>query len=350
MKLRLLTLPLGALALAAVSSAQFANQTLAVVLLDGNGAAPTGLGVQTRLANFAKTGTGQTPITTVTLPQFNSGTATSEGFLQSDGANPFNLYLTGYTSAVTSGTINGSSAATNARVITQFNALTGAITTTTLGANDFDAGSPRSAVYVNNTLYAAGAGAATGDQRLLQGTPGATFGGTQDLTAVAGATATLRVTHVQAGTVYASAAANIYSFNGTTQSTIFSTTTPGFTSAYDFRFADANTLYITDDSASGGLFRSVRDASTGLFGAATKVGTVGALRGLAFDGSTLYATSATGTSIYSIDPTSGAFTTLATAGTGQVFRGVEVVPEPATMAAMALGLGALAARRRRKSA
>ena len=349
MKLRSLTLTIAGLALAAVSSAQFADQTLAVVLLDGNGSAPTAAGVQTRLANFAKTGTGQTPISTVLLPQFNSGTATSEGFLQSDGANPFNLYVGGYTAAVATG-VAASSSASNPRVVTQFNALTGAITTTTLGANDFDANNIRSAVYVNNTLYAAGAGAAGSDFRLIQGTPGAAFGGTQDLTATPGATATLRVTHVQEGTVYASAAANIYSFSNGTQTSIFGTNPTGFTGAYDFRFADANTLYISDDTASGGLFRAVRNTGTGLFGTATRVGTIAGLRGLAFDGTTLYGTTPTGNQILSIDPATGATTILATAGTGQIFRGVEVVPEPATMAAMALGLGALAARRRKKSA
>lgn len=171
-----------------------------------------------------------------------------------------------------------------------------------------------------------------------------------DLSPLAGVTGTPRLLRVLDGTVTYATSSNIFVHDGSVATSVFATT-PTLAGIVDFRFTDSDTLYLADESSTnGGLYRSLRQAN-GLFGTPTLVGGSGGLRSLAFDGTTFYATSSatTNNNLLTINPITGARTTLASAGTNRAFRGVEVVPEPATMAAMALGLGALAARRRRRN-
>lgn len=139
-------------------------------------------------------------------------------------------------------------------------------------------------------------------------------------------------------------------------------------STYDFFFADANTLYLTDDDttalASGGLQKWVFNGTTwAKVWTLLPAGTIGfrSITGVVDDagGVQLYMISALGSgtaanaimgvsdSLLSITAPGGA-TTLATAGANQVFRGIEFTPVPAPGTAALLGLGGLFAARRRR--
>lgn len=137
-------------------------------------------------------------------------------------------------------------------------------------------------------------------------------------------------------------------------------------SAYDFYFADANTLYVADDDntapATGGLSKWVFSAnvwtklwsvnpanSTGLRSLTGVVNADGSVQLYGIDSNTssrLVGLLDTGST-----PVSASFSILATSPANQVFRGVDFAPTviPTPAAVVLLGLGGLAAARRRRA-
>ncbi len=321
-------LALLASALPALSGAQtFANGTLAVVTISNGG--------EVSLLNFARTGTGQTGTNQVALPLF-LGTSAWEGALTSDGSNPGRLAVAGLSS----------SASSAPRRVVQFDAATGGIVHADLGAVGETV---HSAQIVGNALYVGGASGAFGGA--FNGTA---TGGSASTTGI-GASSYRSIQNL-GGTIYASRDNMIVTISGgveTQTGVVLPTTTGGGAGAGttfpgmagDFVLADANTLYIA--GGRGDLYRSVRSGSGGAFGTPTHLRTP-SIAHLAFDGTTLYATTTASSvsQLIAIDPATGSTTVLATAGANRSFRGVEVVPEPGTL--LALSLGGLALLRRRK--
>jgi hypothetical protein len=151
---------------------------------------------------------------------------------------------------------------------------------------------------------------------------------------------------------------------------------PGMTdavtvSSWDYVFGDATTLYVTDDSPSatvGGVQKWMFDGTN--WNLKYRMFTDGTLnfgaRGLAgrpdgLGNFILYTTTNEGTNgsnnrlMTIADPLSATtlgsqvFTQLATAGANFAFRGVDIVPEPGSLAALAGAATLLGLRRRRKS-
>lgn len=341
--------------LAALSSAQttFANQTLAVVAVGDDGATLSPQGNQLSLRNYAKSGAGQSPLATVLLPIYTSTGTNAQARLNSDGSSPFKLTVSGYASVAASGTPAGST--TIARRVAQFDAATGAVTYADLGSA-YSGAAFYSAQIVGNTLYTAGGAGGVG---YLSGTyNGGTNGGQASLTPVSGLAATTGISAILlnlGGTLYAGSyqngAGDVVALSGGGAGTsIFGGNATGLSGVAptDFVFTDANTLYM---ATGAGLYRATRTGGAGAFDTATKVGSITGLFDLAWDGTTLFGTTAQirNNALLSINPADGSFVTLATSGNNNAFRGVEVVPEPATLAALGLGTAALLRRRRRSA-
>jgi hypothetical protein len=135
----------------------------------------------------------------------------------------------------------------------------------------------------------------------------------------------------------------------------------GTWSPYDFTFtkdsANNDVMYVADDGASsvnGGLLKFTKNGG-GTYDFAYRITTSATgLRGIGVVGGKIYATTDTGKNIFEITDGGSAalssFSSIATAGTNENFRGLEVVPEPASFAVLGLGLLGLAVRRKRSKA
>jgi hypothetical protein len=360
-----------ALSLASAGAfAQFAEQSIAVVAVGTDGTTLANTGNEAHLLNFSTTGARLT--TTNPTGVFLSGTATSEGTLnlEQSGLREFtgavrNLWIGGYQSTGT-GSLAGSTSPVGIR-IRSFDAVTG-----TFGASTDIA---RSLVATGNNMRSVHS--VNGKRVTSAGTGGVRYNDTTDAT-VSGTQisthANTRVSQIWGGNMFystgstAPTAISIYrnatsATDGSTAVDILATKPLGTFSPYDFAFANGGSvLYVASDTnAATGLLRFDRNVNnTYDFAYAISVANAGGATisgarhlGIGNDG-TIYVTTATtndlsSNHILSIIDTGASSTTtlLATSNAGERFRGLEVVPEPASMIAIGIGIAGLASRRRK---
>jgi len=368
---------LGIAILAICSAAAIAGPitagNLVVVQVGDGSAALSSAGTAGFLKEFTVAGT---PVQSIALPTaasagvnqlVYSGTATSEGFLTLS-ANGQYLTTAGY--ATNPGTATITTSTTIGRVAGRVD-LSGNVDTTTVLAATVDGsiGNPRSIVSNDGSQFWVGSSAG--------GVRYTTYGSTGGSTQIASTPANMRVVNISGGQLYVSSASNPLFGVGTvgtglpTTSGQTVTLLPGFPTAagpsnYDYVFADANTLYVADDSATGGLQKWVLSGGSWSLKYTLNAGLTAAtgIRGLAGVNvagvATFYATSSSGTNANNLVTISdvvantvlpaSTFVTLATAPANTAFRGVELipisVPEPASLALLTLA-GVITASRRR---
>jgi hypothetical protein len=300
-----------------------------------------------------------------------SFTATSEGSLTLSPNGAF-LGFAGYRTGT-----NGSG---TDRVIGRVDAATGTVdTSTTIPVGEGYVGNNiRGAVWDGNQYWSSGTGSSSSG-----GTRTGTFGSTSGSVQVSSTVTNTRVVNIFNGQLYTSTMSGAFRGVNTvgtglpTTSGQTTTLLPGFDpatgspqSAYAFFFTDANTLYVADDRVSGvgGIQKWTFDGTDWNFQYSTLLATSGdagaGARGLYVSGGVIYATSSepgsttgTGNRIVSLTDTGTSFssvTTLVTAGTNTVFRGIVVaVPEPGSLLLCGLagvGFAGAAIRRYRKRA
>ncbi len=282
----------------------------------------------------------------------NSGTATSEGFLNLSSNGQF-LVHAGYRAIPGTASVVTSAAA---RVISRV-ALSGGIDTTTALTDAYLASSVRSVATVDGTQFWVGG---TGSPTTSAGVRFVSGVGQSTSTQLSSTVTNNRVVNIFNGQLYTGSASGAFlgvSTVGTglpTTSGQVTTLLPGFSavtgnSTYDYFFADNSTLYVADDrtTTAGGIQKWVLSSGTWTLqytlNPATGVGCRG-LSGVVNGGTTtLYATTtqATGNALVSVtDAGPGAaspFTTVANAGTNRIFRGVRFIPVSCTAAQIASG-------------
>jgi hypothetical protein len=288
------------------------------------------------------------------LPIACSGSASSEGNLQLSPDGRW-LTCTGYASAPGLASVASTASALTPRVVARIG-LDGSTDTSTSITNAFSSNNVRSAVTSNGTDFFV-AGANSGIQHAVLG---------------ASTSAALHVTNPQNVRTVAiwnqqlycsSSAQGFYSVSqvGTGVSTSGGQTVaalPGLpaassASAYDFFFADPQTLYLADDrttGGAGGIQKYTESGGAWMFqytlNPATTIGCRG-LTGLVRNGvTTLYCTTTTTSTndllaIVDNGPSS-TFTTVATAATNTVFRGLRLVAPSSYVTRIPHGCGALA--------
>lgn len=289
-----------------------------------------------------------------------SGSATSEG--QMNASAGF-LALAGYSDpAGTTSIANTSSVRRVAVFDNAANGGLGGVTYTDLPAGIHTGNNIRSAYTTDgSTLLTTGG---VGGYRSTNGGTATQLGTTANTRVIKMVGSTI-FGSTSSGTTASGSPKGIYSLSGGTQTNILDT--GDASSAYDFELYSENSsdyILVADDrsTATGGglqIWKSGLLVRTFALPATTS-----GLRSLAirnWDDNGVLKTSVFGianaTKIVgltfdrgTLEGTTSSFSELATAGTGTVFRSIEVVPEPASMAALALGIAGIAARRRRKKA
>lgn len=341
-----LALPL--LAFAALSSAQIQSGRLAVVQIGDGSAALGSTGVVTRIIGIDKaTGAITTEQINLTFNGTNgivlTGNTTGEGGFASTAAGNAG-FIGGY--GVPIGTGSLSNLATK-RVV-RFDYTTGALVEQDLTV----AGQVRGTSSVNGTDFSL----STGSAGVVNGTLGSS-----SFTSASTETNTRFLSHANGVTYYSTSQGGTNLIKeafpgGATLITLGSTVTADFALT-----GDGLTLYVGSDSATaGGIFRFTRTSTSGSWDAGTRIFT-SPIRHLALEEvagqHNLYGSFRTGgtSAIQGFFNTATATSVTAawttTNPTNTAFLGVDLVvqgvPEPATLTA--LGLGALALLRKRRS-
>lgn len=294
----------------------------------------------------------------------NSGTATSEGFL-TRSVDGFYLTLAGYDAALGTASVAGTTSAAVNRVVGVLDLL-GTIDTLTALGDAYNTNNIRSAVTTGDgRIWTSGTGSPTTSASVRF----TNLGGTTSVQLSTMLTNT-RVVNIYDGQLYTSSASSTYhgvsvvgiGLPDTGGQTV--TLLPGFPSTsgpspYDFYFASADTLYVADDRtpANGGgiqkwqlisgtwtLLYTLTDGVSGCRGLTGTQDSRGAV--------VLYATTGetTANRLVTVTDTGpgSVFTTLATAPTNQIFRGVDFTPIPEPSSLLLIVLGALGFGLRRR--
>jgi hypothetical protein len=351
---------IAALASAALAQAPFTTGNLVVVRVGDGATALTNGSAATFLDEYTPTGTLVQSLAMPTAPSglnqpfSNSGTATSEGFLNVS-SNGLYLTLAGYAAAPGVAAVAQTTASATPRVVARVD-FSGAIDTTTTLTDGYNGaagsnGNIRSVASDDGLqFWTAGTGVSNSGIRYV------TLAGSTSVGINTGAPFNTRVAGIYAGNLFTTSASTVYQGVcqvGTGLPTLTGTITllNGFPtatgpSAYDYFFADPDTLYVADDRSlalGGGIqkWTLVGGVWTLQYTLATPAGCRG-LTGRKFNGvTTLYATTSTGTLVSGDDTGAGAtFTTLATAGTNTAFRGVRLLGRPSTLQRLPVGCGA----------
>jgi hypothetical protein len=264
-----------------------------------------------------------------------SGTATSEGYmnLSSDGQY---FVLGGYDAAVGTASVPSTMGSAVNRVVARVD-LNGQIDTTT-AINMYSGGNLRSVTSVDGTSF--WTGGSNGSVRYV-GSLGATTS-----TQLSTSGTNMRVVTIFDGQLYVSSASNPLSGVNTVGTGLPTTSgqtialLPGMSSGvaptFDYFFADSDTLYVTDEGAGIQKWKRTSGTWSLLYNLTPASGGFRGLTGTVSGGiATLWGTSTAGAqnSVVSVTdvlsqttPSGATFTTVATAGSGTVFRGLRYLP------------------------
>ncbi len=352
--------PLSVLSLltaAALSQAPLTIGNIFVVRV-GDGLAPlTNGAVATFVEEYTSTGTfvQSIPMPTAVVganqPLTNAGTSTSEGFLNLS-ANGQYLTLAGYSALPGTLAIVATPSLTTPRVIGRIS-LTAAIDTSTTITDGYSAGNIRSVVSGDGTNFWT-----SGNASANAGVRFATLGGSTTVGINAGAPSNTRVAGIYNGQLYTTSSSTGYysvcsvgvgvpTVGPATISVLTGLPVTVGPSAYDFWFADPQTLYIADDrvvASNGGIHKYALVAGTWTLQYIMQApGTAGCrgLSGWKQNGvTTLWAT--TGSQLVSvIDVGVGSVvTSLAAAPTNTAFRGVRYLGKATTLQRLPATCGA----------
>ncbi len=308
-----------------------------------NASQPVFLDEYTTAGAFVQTIALPTAVVGNNNPITNSGTATSEGYLNVSADGQY-LTQAGYGVAPGLASVASTTSTTAPRVVARVD-LNGNVDTSTLlnGDTSYSANNIRSAVSNDGQeFWTAGTAGANPDAGVRYVAALGAHTSTQISTTVTNT----RVIGIFAGQLYTSSASGSFKGVNTVGSGLPTTSgqtitlLPGFPSTspsqYDYFFADANTLYVAEDGASGatggiekwtqsgGTWTRQYTLTTGLgFGCRGLCGSV--VGGTA----TLFATTieaSSNTLVSVVDAGAGSlFTTLATASTSEVFRGIRLL-------------------------
>ena len=323
---------------------------LAVVRV-GSGAAvlssaSTAVFLEERTTAGASSGTLALPATAAgpQMPFTLSGTATSEGFvtLSADGQY---LIMAGFAAAPGTAAIAGTSSATVSRVIARIRISDNSIDTSTLMNNAFSGGDIRSATSDDGSRFWSAGTASPSTTGGVWVASLSASSGTQISTTITNT----RVVNIFNRQLYISSSsgtflgvstvgANLPTTGGQTITLLNGFPTAGTHSSYDYFFANANTVYVADDSgaaSSGGIQKWTLSGGTWSLAYTLQNGATPGVRGLTgyIDGSgnaVLFATTTqtSNNNIMTVTDTGAgsAFSNVVTgSGANTVFRGIRYI-------------------------